>query len=78
MFNVGGDEIVDVAGTCTVTSMGPGGDSSKTLAFEPYSSSIDLTAPVSKTQNRPVEAIRGVLASESLTITWQLIVTFYK
>ncbi len=78
MFDAGGVEILDSAGTCTLTSMGPGGTSSLTLAFEPFSSAIDLTGPVSKTAVRPVEAIRGVLAAEVLAITWQLIVTFYK
>ncbi len=77
-FDVADVEIVGGAGTCTLTSMGPGGDNSKTLAYEPFDSAIDLTAPVGKTAVRPVEALRGVLAAETLTITWQLIVTFYK
>ncbi len=77
-FDVSDIEIVGGAGTCTLTSQGPGGLSSLAAGFEPFDSAIDLTAPINKTAVRPVEAIRGTLAAETLTITWQLIVTFYR
>ena len=78
MFNVGGDQIVDSAGTGQLTWQGPISDQSLVGSYEIHGSTFNLLLPVTLAIVGPVSNLKVVLTSEADTITWQLVVTAFK
>tara|TARA_R110000744_G_scaffold380215_1_gene500253 strand:- start:46927 stop:47325 length:399 start_codon:yes stop_codon:yes gene_type:complete len=76
MYDVSGDEIVDSAGTFTVSYLSevsgdPNGDETGTFESPPVST-IDATAPTSLCWKAPTVGIRVSAASLSDTVTWKV------
>ena len=78
MFDIAGDQIVDIAGTFTVTWQGPRGSATLAATFEPSSGTISAIAPTTVTATGPISSVNVALASSTNTVTWQAIVSAFR
>ena len=72
MFNIGGTQIIDSAGTFTVTMQTINSQQDETIDDGP---TIDATAPTTSSAAANVTSVKMVPAALSDTVTWKMVVT---